>query len=688
MAVSETARLIASLELQDKFSGTSNKALGQLGKLEVVTGRASKGMGLFGHAAATALGLGLERAVSGGIRLLTAGFTAGVEGAVKLEQAQAQTQAALKSTGGVSGQTADSIRALAEQYENLNSVIDDKVIQSAENVLLTFPKIGKAFQPALEASLNLNTALGGGAEGLQGTIIQVGKALQDPIRGLTSLRRVGVAFTEDQTRQIKALVKSNDLYGAQRIILDELATEFGGRFAAQGKTAAGSMAALRDSVEDLEIAGVQGLLPGLQVIRTQLTKTFRDPNTIAAVQNFGKQIGDFITPERVAQAIGIVKGAFQALADVPWGTIGEGLKIAGQATKIAVDAFKSLPGPLQGALIASLAVNKLSGGIVGSLAKGGAQAAGGGIAAAIGKLFGGRGSSPATPIFTKEVGIPGVPGAGPAGPTAGAGGGLISKVFMTGIAAAAGIELGAAIGNAFAEKSIAPARESEAGAFETFTADKQSPAAIVKAINSIDEQLKPSLTDVGLKLEDSGAAIALAFDIGGVKTTLNEQRAALVAKLQEQGLTLDEAKALLAKIDAKAKDTANAAGRTAEATRDSVKTLKAEQADRRAAAAAATRAAAAAALKTAQSVSALAASERADASRLAARSSAIQAAVDRGRAVTGAGLNRIAEKNFSPTVRVAVSSIANISVSSVVRATTSFHIATGGTGGLIEGASL
>jgi hypothetical protein len=668
MAVSETARLIASLELQDKFSGTSNKALGQLGKLEVVSGRAGKSMGIFGHAVSTALGVGLERAVSGGLRLLTSGFVAGVEGAAKLEQAQAQTQAALKSTGGVSGQTADSIRKLAEQYETLNSVIDDKVIQSAENVLLTFPKIGKAFQPALEASLNLNTALGGGAEGLQGTIIQVGKALQDPIRGLTSLRRVGVSFTEDQQKQIKALVKSNDLYGAQRIILDELGTEFGGRFAAQGKTAAGSMAALHDSLEDLEIAGVQGLLPALQTIRTQLTKTFRDPNTIAAVSNFGKQIGDFITPERVAQAIGIVKGAFQALADVPWGTIGEGLKIAGQATKIAVEAFKRLPAPLQGALIASLAVNKLSGGIVGSLAKGGAQAAGGGIAAAIGKLFGGRGSTPATPLFTKEVGIPGVPGGGVPTP-GGAGGGLLATAAKWVLGPAAAVVIGAEIAKAINDPLIQPTKTAEQTKF-TAAIDSKDVARQTQAFNALNGELKSLGSNyLGQIILGTSQLPIIGDAIGNVGPELIKQR--------------QIASDILAGV------------------REDTGTLKSEQADLRAHNAARAREAAQLLANTKAAQSAVstglqrnAGVQRETASQIVAaqrattaRQSAIQAAIDRGRAVTGAGLARLAAKNFSPTVRVSVSSIANISVSSVVRATTSFHIATGGTGGLIEGAS-
>ena len=52
--------------------------------------------------------------------------------------------------------------------------------------------------------------------------VQLGKALQDPVKGMTALARVGITFTAQQQKQIKALVKSGDLLGAQKIILGEV----------------------------------------------------------------------------------------------------------------------------------------------------------------------------------------------------------------------------------------------------------------------------------------------------------------------------------------------------------------------------------------------------------------------------------------------------------------------------------
>ena len=44
--------------------------------------------------------------------------------------------------------------------------------------------------------------------------IQLGKALNDPIAGVASLRRVGVQLTDQQTDLIKTLVESGDVAGA------------------------------------------------------------------------------------------------------------------------------------------------------------------------------------------------------------------------------------------------------------------------------------------------------------------------------------------------------------------------------------------------------------------------------------------------------------------------------------------
>lgn len=166
-----------------------------------------------------------------------------VEAAEDAQKVTRQTNAVLKSTGGVANVTANEVANLAEQL-SLKAGIDDELIQSGENVLLTFTNIrnevgrgNDIFNQATTAALDMSVALG---QDMQSSVIQLGKALNDPVRGITALRRVGVAFTEQQQDQIKALVESGDLLGAQKIILAELTKEFGGSAAAQA-TASGKI---------------------------------------------------------------------------------------------------------------------------------------------------------------------------------------------------------------------------------------------------------------------------------------------------------------------------------------------------------------------------------------------------------------------------------------------------------------
>ena len=85
-------------------------------------------------------------------------------------------------------------------------------------------KIGKdIFPEATKTMLDMSTALG---QDLKSSAIQLGKALQDPILGITALRRVGVNFNNAQKETVKRLVESGQMMKAQKFILAELRTEF------------------------------------------------------------------------------------------------------------------------------------------------------------------------------------------------------------------------------------------------------------------------------------------------------------------------------------------------------------------------------------------------------------------------------------------------------------------------------
>lgn len=179
----------------------------------------------------------------------------------------AQTNAVIKSTGEAANVSAGHVDELATSLLN-KSGVDDEVIKSGENVLLTFTGIrneaGKnnnVFDQATRATLDLSTAM---HEDMSTAAVQVGKALNDPIKGLTALRRVGVTFTTQQKAQVTQMVKTGNTMGAQKVILHELNREFGGSAAAAGKTLPGQLNILKQTMLNLGGSIATMLLPQIQ----------------------------------------------------------------------------------------------------------------------------------------------------------------------------------------------------------------------------------------------------------------------------------------------------------------------------------------------------------------------------------------------------------------------------------------
>jgi len=209
------------------------------------------------------------------------------------ENAIAQTNAVLKSTGGIAGVTAAEIDRLATSFQKTTAYSDEQV-RSATNMLLTFTKIGKdIFPQATETVLNMSTALG---QDLKSSSIQVGKALQDPILGVTALRRVGVNFSEDQQNVIKNLVETGRAAEAQKLILQELNTEFGGSANAAANTFAGSLARLTNQFDDVKESVGKTLVEGLTPLFTKLAEFLASDKFQAWLQEFLVMISEKLPP--------------------------------------------------------------------------------------------------------------------------------------------------------------------------------------------------------------------------------------------------------------------------------------------------------------------------------------------------------------------------------------------------------
>ena len=217
--------------------------------------RASATLANFGRKAG-----GIGNTVKKGLKLAAVGIAAAGAAAIAFgvssvksyqesENALAQLNAVLKSTRGIAKVSAKSAISLANSLQKVTRYSDEQVL-SAENMLLTFTKISKdVFPDTTKAVLDMSTAMG---TDLKSTAIQVGKAMQDPVRGVTALQRVGVRLSDSQKELVKNLVATGKTAEAQKIILKELQTEFGGSAEAAGKTFAGQLDILKNQFDEVK----------------------------------------------------------------------------------------------------------------------------------------------------------------------------------------------------------------------------------------------------------------------------------------------------------------------------------------------------------------------------------------------------------------------------------------------------
>jgi hypothetical protein len=210
-----------------------------------------------------------------GIALAGAGalIAKNVESLARIERINAQTAQTIKSMGNAANVSASEVEALAGRLEKLTAT-EAESIQEGANLLLTFRNISNQagagndiFNRTTAIMVDMGRALG---EDAAGSAIRLGKALNDPITGLTALRKVGVGFTEEQESQIKALQNSGDMMGAQKVILAELQAQFGGSGAAFAKTFSGQLELMGHELGTIGEEATMAVMPALQGMIEQL----------------------------------------------------------------------------------------------------------------------------------------------------------------------------------------------------------------------------------------------------------------------------------------------------------------------------------------------------------------------------------------------------------------------------------
>lgn len=297
----------------DKVSQAEKNIGAEADKAATKTGGLSSKLSEIGKV----VGIAAAAAAVGGIALAAKGA---FQAATDLQNVLAQTNQVIKSTGGVAGVSAQDVRDLANQFEN-TTPYSDTMVQSAENMILTFTNIHKnIFPDTTKTVLDMSTAFkaAGKSMDVSDIAIQVGKALNDPIKGITALTRVGVTFTQAQKDMIKSMVDAGDTEDAQKLILQELQREFGGSAEAAGKTFSGQLDILKNHLSDIARAVALDVLPSLTKLVGYITDHL--PQIESAVG---------ATTSAIATGFSKIKDIFSGLQDgfskVDWTPITKGL---------------------------------------------------------------------------------------------------------------------------------------------------------------------------------------------------------------------------------------------------------------------------------------------------------------------------------------------------------------------------
>ena len=191
--------------------------------------------------------------------------------------------------------------------------IDQNHIKQVQATLLTFKDlawsandVGGNFDRATQAAIDLAAAGFGSAET---NAVSLGKALNDPIAGLSALARQGVTFSEAEKEVIATLVESGNTYKAQQLILEAIEKQVGGTAEATANSSDQMKVAFSQLQEDIglkllpvftELATffVDTLIPALENAYNTVVPALKSAwdDLSAALGPIIEQIRDFLTP--------------------------------------------------------------------------------------------------------------------------------------------------------------------------------------------------------------------------------------------------------------------------------------------------------------------------------------------------------------------------------------------------------
>lgn len=326
----------AALTIRARTVGTQSvDKLNQ--SLRQTTGAANKAGGSLATAGAQAQkgGAGFV-ALRGALTPLAAMFTAGaiIQGVKDTLEVFAEFEAdslaleqGLKNRGAAYVAAFDQLQTAADKLGEITLFNNDDFRKGFAQ-LTTFSNIAvEDYERIGIAAANIAQA---NNTSVSASFLQLAKAINDPVQNLSALSRSGIQFTEAQKTMIKGLIEAGRTADAQKIIFDELATQYGGVAEAAAKGSAGVADSWGEAVNRLQramgpflaeaiVPVVKGLTTLVNFISQQVIPTFKDMSEVSKLSlvNLGP-IPALVRPiENGFRLLGIsIKDAEQAMRDL------------------------------------------------------------------------------------------------------------------------------------------------------------------------------------------------------------------------------------------------------------------------------------------------------------------------------------------------------------------------------------
>lgn len=227
---------------------------------------------------------------------------------------------------GIFGDNTEKVTKRISNYaEELSFVtgVDDELTRANQAVLLTFTnlassadKVGGPFDRATVALLDLEAA------GKDLKAVALGKALQDPVKNMTALKKAGILLTAEQERQISAFMKANDIISAQDVLLKAIEGQVGGTAEAMASSTDKMNARFEDILETLSGA----LLPAVDSLADKFSAWLESPAGKKALDDMVEKFQEFsdwiMSPEGkkaiddLVESFLLVAGAIGATVDM------------------------------------------------------------------------------------------------------------------------------------------------------------------------------------------------------------------------------------------------------------------------------------------------------------------------------------------------------------------------------------